>query len=360
MSLALLETRKTALRHLNGGNPARARRFLRKAIEQFPDDYVLLTNAAALAYNEGRDEDALRIIHEAYKRPEAENSPQFWYTKSMIDLKHGNWEIGWQEHESRFLVRQAIERAPACTLWDGSYLGPDRKLVLWNEQGLGDQIQMIRFCKQAKEKSGAHVVAVVAPPLVKLFKGQADEISARVDLDPGDLHAPLFSLPRILGVSVGNLDGTPYIKVRAREKKLPGQFMVGLCWMGNQATPELAERSMREEELLPIRENCVWRSLQYGEYRFWPNDFSETAKAVAACDLVITIDTSIAHLAGAMGIPTWVMLRYNACWRWLRNREDTPWYKNMVLYRQPKMGDWTSLVQKVAEDLKCRLSEKVG
>lgn len=354
-SLALRDMQRVSQRFLSSPNTARAERWLRKVHSHHPNDPVTMTNLAAIAYNKGEDDAAVRWITEAHRHTGARSNCAHLYTKALIDLKNGNWQEGWTGLEFRFAIGETRPKAPFEQLWDGSYLGPERRLVLWGEQGLGDMIQMVRFLPEVRKWNGCRVVLNVPPTLVKLFKPFADEVSDEVKLLPDDLHAPLFSLPRILNILPATLDGTPYIKRPRAAKRLKEQFLVGLCWKGSQETPELRDRSIAEEELRPVQENCCWRSLQYGEHGFEPKDWVETAKAVSECDLVITVDTSLAHLAGALGIPTWLMLRYQGDWRWLRERTDSPWYSTMQLFRQPKMGDWASVVQNVSNDLKARM-----
>jgi tetratricopeptide (TPR) repeat protein len=139
------------------------------------------------------------------------------------------------------------------------------------------------------------------------------------------------------------------------EISIPQSLRVGLCWSSNKSSWEFVDRYVPSRFLQAIRDlepRIECRCLQYGEVGFEPIDFYETAQAIAECDLAITIDTSIAHIAGAMGIPTWVMLRYQGCYRWLREREDSPWYDSVKLYRQPNMGNWQHVIDRVVHDLK--------
>ena len=233
---------------------------------------------------------------------------------------------------------------------------------MWGEQGAGDQIMVVRYVKDAKAKSGAYIKLAVPDSLERLFKPLADEITHEVHAT--DTHFPLFSLPRILNVKVEDVRGEAYIFIPRRPSRAIsktdtsrmgrfGRSHIGICWRGAQDTPELRDRSMPEQyaDRLFAVEGIKPVCLQYGERGFHPGDFFDTAVAIMKCDLVITIDTSVAHLAGAMGVPVWILLRYQGSFHWLRDRTDTPWYDSAKLYRQPKLGDWESVIQRVEEDL---------
>ena len=327
---------------------------LHRILRVHPDDDLSMTNLAALYYNHGHDQRALKWINEARKRQVGRQKPTTRYILGLIQLKAGLWKQGWTNYEFRFAAGEVPKCAPFETLWDGRYLGPDRTLVIWNEQGLGDQVQTVRFLPTIKEKSGARVKLVVHPSLVRLFDGMADEVSSKVQLEEDDLHAPMWSLPRLLELRVEDLDGQPYLRVPESRKERGVRFTVGLCWRGSQDNPELRDRSVSEEDirrLLGIG-GIEFRSLQYGEWDFQPRDFYDTAVIMQECDLVVTVDTSVAHLAGALGVPTWLMLRYQGDFRWLTGRKDSPWYGSMRLYQQYKPGDWDGVLRRIEADLK--------
>lgn len=330
----------------------RAARYLRSCLKSYPNDLVTLTNLAALAYNEGNSLGAENYLNKARALPGGKDSLHFRYTEGLLNLRRGKWLDGWGGFEFRFPLDQAKILAPMETLWHGEFLGPTKTLYVWCEQGLGDQIMCSRFVPRVREISGAKVVLVVDQKLVRLFKGLADEVTSASDMVGSYRHIPIMSLCGILGVTPDNLDGKPYLS--APRGEFAGPLRLGLAWKGNAQTLDFASRHLKEEQLDNIKEivNGNWRCLQYGEHDFYPEDMFETALDVVNCDLVITVDTSVAHLTGALGVPCWVLLRSAPDWRWLEKGDTSPWYDSVKLYRQEIAGSWTSPLARIEHDLK--------
>lgn len=243
-------------------------------------------------------------------------------------------------------------------------------VYLHQEQGIGDALQLARYIPLVRDRVGTVIVEVVKA-LVPLFEAMFPDVQIVAKGDPPPSHdyqLPMFSLPAVFQTSVETipkpvefrpigLDGAPI-------QPEPGR--IGLCWRGSATHPNDHMRSMPFEACFPILDlhashGLAFQSLQFG-YEVSPpldpfpiGDFLETARQIARCELVLSVDTSVAHLAGTMGVPTWVMLPYVAEWRWLERRSDSPWYPgNMKLFRQTKAGDWRELVDRVVHELAFR------
>jgi tetratricopeptide (TPR) repeat protein/glycosyltransferase involved in cell wall biosynthesis len=323
---------------------------------------------------------ALREAIACYDRARAARprSPVTRWNRAIALLALGEYDEGWREYESRWeLVQQALDRRLFATPeWDGSSLD-GRTILLYTEQGLGDAIQFARFGQELKRRWRARIIVECASPLVSLFQscGWVDGVIARgTARPPFDTHAPLLSLARILGARLDNLPTDPAFPVVDRPianriTKTAGRVDVGIVWGGRAPNPALARRSIDLEQLAPLAAipGVQLHSLQLGDttgqlerssFRASVNDlaphisdFVDTATAIAALDLVITIDTSVAHLAGALGTPVWILLMQNADWRWLLDRTDSPWYPSARLFRQTTAGDWSSAIEQVTTAL---------
>ncbi len=290
-------------------------------------------------------------------------------------LAQGRFEEGWKEYESRWKaggISPAQFRQP---VWDGSPLD-GRRILLWAEQGLGDSIQFVRFAPQVKAAGGTAILEC-QPGLAGLLASAPGVDSVVPFGDPlpdFDVHLPLQSLPRVLGTASGTIPArTPYLTpdpglvARWRERLGDGgRFRVGLCWAGNPRQANDPHRSMPGAcfERLAGLPNLRLFSLQCGpraaelgsaavthlggDFR----DVADTAAVIENLDLVISVDTMIAHLAGALGKPAWTLLSFAADWRYPPGRDETPWYPGMRLYRQAQPGGWAELMERVAEDLR--------
>jgi cytochrome c-type biogenesis protein CcmH/NrfG len=292
-------------------------------------------------------------------------------------LALGQYQAGWKEFEWRWKLPDFTTPPPRYEQpqWDGRDLGGQR-IFLHCEQGYGDVIQFSRYAALVAAR-GAHVMLGCPKPLQSLMQtvpGVAEVVTTRENLPPFETHAPLMSLPSIFGTTLETVPAAiPYIHLRdpaqkkwaedAREKK------VGVAWAGSSAHVNDANRSLPPALLKPLLTlpGIRWHSLQTGEgapvlahsdfagrivdlgSRF--DDFHDTAEAICELDLVIAVDTAVAHLAGAMGKPIWLLLPYEAEWRWMTAREDSPWYPTMRLFRQASPGNWTELLERVAREL---------
>jgi tetratricopeptide (TPR) repeat protein len=318
------------------------------------------------------------------------NHAEAMFSRGLAYLVIGDFEQGWQGYEWRYSrPSQGSLRTYVQPRWDGSDL-QGKTILLHAEQGLGDTFQFIRYATLVKEKNGIVIVAVQKPLIMfmKACKGIDHVISLDETPPPFDVHCPLMSLPCVLKTRIDTVPQTiPYLfaadhLVAEWKEKLAGDtnFKIGICWQGNDnyATPLLratvAQKSVHPSEFEPI---CAIPgvsvySLQKttgtdqlselpagmhiitfdGDFDNSHGRFMDTAAVIKNLDLVITVDTSISHLASGLGTPTWVMLPNPADWRWMMDRNDSPWYPNVLrLFKQPTPGNWKSMLQEVAEEL---------
>ena len=314
-------------------------------------------NRGAALEKLGRYEEALAAYNDALRL-----NPQFveaHRNRALLLLLRGEWEQGWQEYEWRWKAPDVrIPNIPAPR-WEGEPL-QGKRILLWAEQGLGDTIQFIRYARLVKAL-GAHVVVACPPRLVELVKtapGIDEVLPDCYSLPACDVQAPLMSLPRILRTLPAEV---PYLRVEPRRQPCAEIRSIGVVWSGNPENPNNLCRSLPVESVLDLvrrHKQFRWYSLQPGFSThelpsLEPPDcgLEETAALVAGLDLVITVDTMMAHLAGALGRPVWVLLPFSPDFRWLLRRTDSPWYPTARLFRQPAPGAWAPVMAAVHEAL---------
>ncbi len=309
--------------------------------------------------------------------------------RALVLLLQGKWEQGWPDYE----YRQKADRITAsrCEIprWNGEPLDA-KTIVLRCEQGLGDTIQFARYAALLKER-GATVALQCQKALLPLMQTcpLVDQLIAASDvLPPFDFQAPLLSLPRLLKTDVQNipaaasyLHAAPALVEHWRQRlgDLDG-FKVGIHWQGNRSFRSDRYRSFPLRSFAPLAEIGQVRlvSLQKGdgieqiadagftvlnladELDETSGPFMDTAAVMMNLDLVITSDTSVAHLAGALGVPVWVVLPLVPDWRWLLDRDDSPWYPTMRLFRQSRLQDWTGVFQRIHAALSEQLRHRAG
>ena len=315
------------------------------------------------------------------------------YNLALGLLLKGDYARGWAEHEWRRRSRNLASRVREFPqpLWDGSDIA-GRRILLHAEQGFGDVIQFIRYAPLVA-KRGAHVIVECQTELRSLLEGMDGVAELRAQgepLPPFHVQLPLLSLPLPFRTMVDTVPAeVPYLRpqetrVAAWRQKLALQplasslqplLKVGLVWTG-RPKPDPA-RSCPLALLAPLGQvhGIAWYSLQVGEAAKQADsappgltlinlseqikDFADTAAIIANLDLVISIDTAVAHLAGALGQRVWTLLPFSADWRWLLDRNDTPWYPTMRLFRQNRPGEWDSVIQRVADEL-ARLADETN
>ncbi len=296
-------------------------------------------------------------------------------------LAHGDFAEGWREYGWRLSIPELMrhERPYAGTRWDG-VLREGQTLLVSAEQGLGDTLQFIRFAEAVAER-GVRVRVAAQPSLVRLLSTAPGVLSVHDRdgaLPPYDAHAPVIALAGALGIDANTIPAAvPYLATDADRRAAIGprlaadaRLKVGLAWAGNREHRNDRRRSIALATLAPLfaLAGVSWYSLQReGNEGDVPevaralvrlperNDFDGIAAIVDLLDLVVSVDTSIAHLAGALARPVWVLLPFAADWRWQLERSDSPWYPTMRLYRQPAPGDWDTVVANVAAALALRV-----
>jgi hypothetical protein len=301
-------------------------------------------------------------------------------------LLSGDFENGWAAYEWRRKLPSWAERAFTQREWSGEDIAGQR-LLLHAEQGFGDTIQFARYAALAAGR-GIEVVLEVQPALAPLLGGLfgLEVIAAgRGPLPPFDRHCPLFSLPRLFATTPATIpSGAPYIvapadRIAAWAPRLPGDGLrVGLAWSGHSDNVRDHERSIPFARLAPLRAvpSARFVSLQKDirvtdadDFRRCGNvvdlggdlrDFADTAAIIAQLDLVITVDTAVAHLAGAMGKPVWVLLPHVPDFRWLLDRATSPWYPSARLFRKGQTDSWDDVIAGVAEELNARAASATG
>jgi tetratricopeptide (TPR) repeat protein len=295
----------------------------------------------------------------------------------LLHLSEGNFARGWGEYEHRESARRARTRF-SQPQWKGEPLEGDR-IFLHAEQGLGDALQCIRFVSRVAARGGQIVLGVQKRLHRLLVRTEgAWQVVRENETPPGiRWHCPLFSLPLAFATDLSAIPAVvPYVhpdpaQVEAWGERLRGKSLrVGLAWGGNPNHPHELWRSIPLEQLAPLTivEGATFYSLQLGaaarqtqqlgsrvhliDLQDKQRDFADTAATVSQLDLVISVDTSVAHLAGAMGKPVWILLNNSPDWRWLLERADSPWYPTARLFRQSTFGDWCGVVARVERELR--------
>jgi len=262
-------------------------------------------------------------------------------------LAEGRYAEGLTLYEARSEIAGAPSPRPALPFaeWRGGPVA-GKRLLVWPEQGFGDKIGWSRFIR-ALQAAGAHVSVLAEPGLVRLFQQNftAPIISASGAVELPDVDGWVFygSLPLRLGVRLETLSGRPYLS--APPRRIPG-VSIGVVTRGDPRHRNDANRSLPDwaaDALLGLPGAARLHPGDLGVRDFW-----DTAQVIAGLDLVITVDTAVAHLAGALGRPVWVLIPAQGTdWRWMRDRTDSPWYASARLFRQPAPGDWESVLTQV-------------
>jgi Flp pilus assembly protein TadD len=380
-SIAAHDTLASLLGYL--GRVVEAERHAREATRLSPGDAALLEHHGAALFALRQTAQAESVLNAALAldpgRAQAET------TLGVTLLIAGRLEQGWRRYEARWRTpeRSAPTPAFAAPRWSGEPLA-GRTLLLHAEQGLGDTLQFCRYA--ALTGDGGRVILQVQPALVRLMAslpGEREVIAQGQPPPAFDLQCPLLSLPGVFGTTLETIPAqVPYLAPdpaaadawRRRLAALPG-LKVGLVWAGNprKGNAMMAAADMRRSlalsRLAPLATvaGVSFVSLQKGEAASQAaspppgmalydvtgelDDFADTAALVEALDLVISVDTSVVHLAGALGKPTWLLNRYDTCWRWLHDRDDSPWYPTLRQFRQPEPGDWERVIACVREAL---------
>ena len=401
------------------GRPERAVTFYRRALEQNPESFDIQMNLGVALSDLGQFDEALTWLRGAKSlRPDSADA---WDNVGMTLARQGHWpeamahydkaielrpdfgearrnralgwlaqgdfERGWEEAEWRLKCRNPPGFRVAHPRWSGENLSGKTILLHW-EQGLGDTLQFIRFVPQVAERGGK--VWILCQPELSRLVARCQGVDRVLDgsgaAPPFDVHAPLMSVPVILGTTLATLPAAPYLSAdrdtidrwrdaiaRALDVSDPASvYKIGVAWQGNPKNKIDRWRSFPLELLAPLAEVPGVRliSLQKGagteqiralggglrvaeldshpEGREDRRDFLDTAAVMSLCDLIVTPETAVAHLAGALAVKCWVALCHAGDWRWMVDGDQTPWYTHSRLFRQTTMWEWNGVFQKMA------------
>jgi hypothetical protein len=291
------------------------------------------------------------------------------------DFQRGLAEYEWRWKTGTVVIPRQIRRPQ----WNGEPLG-GRRIFLHAEQGLGDTIHMARYIPVVAQRGGTVILECPAPliPLLKNLRGLAEIIPAGERPPDFDLHCPLMSLPLISNTTLETIPGNvPYLEPdrqlaagwSQRMPPDPNHPRIGLVWAGQPGNKNDRHRSIRLEQFAPLAtaKNARFFSVQKGgasaqtrnpppgltiaDYTADIQTFADTAAMLANLDLIITVDTSVAHVAGAIARPVWILIPFRPDWRWMLDRDDSPWYPTMRIFRQKTRGDWADVIDRVKEAL---------
>jgi Tfp pilus assembly protein PilF len=355
-----------------------------KALACRPNFPAVYNNQGLALHRLGRFQEAIDSFDRAIVAEPSDAYTHF--NRSLSLLAQGNYERGWQEYEWRWKSALAgVRRCFSTPRWSNDFPIDGKTILICAEQGLGDSLQFCRYVPLLAAM--AKVVLLVPKPLQQILAkldGTARIITEGDDLPQFDAWIPMMSLPLAFGTTVATIpSAVPYLFAdakrtshwRGRLEPLHGR-RVGLVWSGSPRVDDPKShlvdlrRSITLECLAPLGSDSEvsFVSLQKGEaaaqartppdglvLHDWSadlDDFLDTAALIDALDLVISVDTSVAHLAGALGKPVWILNRFDQCWRWLSGRTDSPWYPTARLFQQEFPGDWAGVIQQVATALR--------
>jgi tetratricopeptide (TPR) repeat protein len=354
----------------------------RRAVELAPEDSRAFFNLALIHYERLELDDAVAVSEQALAL-----DPEFaeaHFEKAEALLLAGRLAEGWESYEWRFKLKQAEGMLPKTgqPQWNGQPLDPG-KLLIVADQGFGDCIQFARLIPWVTQLAPAPILACSQDlmPILRQFSGISKLINSWDQSGEYDCYVPLSGLPRLAGITTENIpDSAGYLKANPRQieawrEKLgrlaaPGKRRIALVWAGRPSHKNDRKRTLKLTQFSPLfaLPGITLITVQKGDqiaqaggyYGAAPllnlgpeiNDFTDTMAILKNVEHLVTIDTSVAHIAGAIGVPTALVLPYAPDWRWLLNRNDTPWYQSIKLYRQQKPYDWSGVIESVARDLK--------
>ena len=348
-----------------------------------------LNNAGSIAAMQCDYASAERVYRDALRIDPGHSVTRF--NLSTLLLLLGNYEEGFDFYESRYeAFGGAPTRSPRLNemlasrpRWRGEPLGGH--VLVWAEQGLGDSIMMLRYLQEVRARGIERVSVVCDASLVRLVRAMSlaelvltpDQVDASLEFDA---HCPIMSLPAVFGTRLETIpDRVPYVTVPShmvaawRERLADTRPRVGIAWAGNKKLRDDARRSIPLAQFQPLlaQDAIQFVSLQKGDAAAqWRefgrddnwiaacDDFLDTAALISALDLVISVDTAVAHLAGALGRPVWLLNRFGSEWRWGQARERSPWYPSMRIYNQQRSGGWSELVDRIDSELGILASAK--
>lgn len=317
----------------------------------------------------GRFDDAIAAGHQAVAVAPGHAVSRLNLAVTLLSLGRLTAEA-WDLYEWRLLLHGTPAWLSVVTRWEGEDLA-GRTILLHAEQGLGDTLQFVRYAPLVAARCGGRVILAVQPSLVRLLRtvpGVDQVVAVGATLPPFDVVCPLLSLPRLLGTTVESIPpALPYADAPVPWRDAAVGLRVGLVWTGSKGFSHDRQRSLLPAELAVLAgiPGVQFYSLQRHEagppalppeldaidLMAGVQDFADTAALVAGLDLVISVDTAVAHLAATMGKPVWMLSRFRGCWRWLLDREDSPWYPSLHIVRQARPNDWGGVIERVRQDL---------
>jgi Flp pilus assembly protein TadD len=379
---ALLGNRSVALVRL--GLLDEALTYCRSQLDLQPGDERVWGNMGGILRELGRLQEAEEALRHACLL--APQNARAHYNLALVLLLAGKYREGFREYEWRWQGAAMQDRQPDFVqpMWDGSFLNQEH-ILLHAEQGLGDTIQFVRYLPLVAH-SGGRIVLQVQPSLVRLIGWlQGGHQVANSVLPAGGFasHCPLLSLPLVFGTELDSIPPPASFVIPAaiREswahRTASDKPKVALVWAGSPAQEDDRRRSLPLRALRPLTDVSTldFFSLQVGapalqlkteglidrirDLSPFLTDFAETAAALSCMALVISVDTSVAHLAGTLGKPVWMLTRFAPDWRWQMSRDDSPWYPSMRLFRQQTPGDWEPVVRDILAALRHQLASQL-
>ena len=376
--------------HNNLGNVLQERGELDEALECYqkavrlePEYTEACTNLGNALLSQGRMAEAMGSYDQALERKP--DHAEVHMNRALTWLGMGDFAKGWPEYEWRLKVSQYAIPSFRQPRWDGSPLD-GRTILLHADHGLGDAIQFIRYAPLVRQRGG-RVILQCCRPLARLLAsspGLDRVVVLGEDVPDTDVYAPLMSLPGIFGTTLETIPAdVPYlfpdetlVERWSGELGSTDEIRVGIAWQGNPQHTRDRSRSFRLSQFEAVARRPGIRLLslqkfdgseQLGEVegRFAVTDLGsrlddmmDTAAVMKNLDLVIVVDSALAHLAGALGVPVWVALPFAPDWRWLRGRDDSPWYPTMRLFRQRRWGDWDEVFERIEAELESGWSRR--
>jgi tetratricopeptide (TPR) repeat protein len=360
------------------GKFAEAATTFEKSLELAPENETAHRNLGAALIRQGKFAEGSRHSEAALRLDP--RSAEAHRNRAIVRLLTGDFEQGWDQYEWRFYCGDHAPTNRPQPVWQGEPL-EGRTLLLYAEQGLGDTIHFLRYAELARQRGG-RVIVECQEPLLRLlssYRGVDQWIPRGASLPPFELQLPLMSAPRVFQTRLETIPADiPYLFPepdlvahwkKELEQRIPaGRLRVALAWQGSADHHANRQRSISVEQFLPLtHEKVQFISLQKGsgaeqtaglpttfplidfhdDLDVAHGAFVDSAAILANVDLLVTIDTSVAHLAGALGVPTWLLLSVSPDWRWLLDRDDSPWYPTLRLFRQSQAGDWSGVIDEV-------------
>jgi tetratricopeptide (TPR) repeat protein len=364
------------LTHSERGEFAAAEACYEQALRLNPRSIDAHTNLGSAFKEQGRLEEAV-VCYDLALALDPDDVTTHW-NRSLAWLQMGDFLQGWPEYEWRSKRKGTSPPPSPHPPWDGSPLR-GRTILLYAEQGLGDMLQFIRYAPMVKDQGGVVIVAAPLPVvgLLATCQGVDQTVTENQALPLFDVNAPFVSLPRLLKTTLATIPANvPYLtadpaKVESWRERLAGftGFKVGIAWQGNprhkwdnyRSFPLALMKPLAQVDgvtLVSLQKGSAAEQIDQVKDRFRVvnlgaelADFTDTAALMKCLDLVICCDTSVAHLAGALGMPVWVALSTIVDWRWLRDRVDSPWYPTMRLFQQKRLRKWKPVFRRMAKEL---------